>query len=171
MTPGVIIDDLEALDAPAATIASVLDPVMQSPAKPLLRGDWLGHSVHPVLTDVPIGTWTSAMLLDLLGQDGRAASVLVGAGLLSIPPVLATGWSDWHEEQGASPAIRRSGIVHAVTNVVGIGLQVASLKARRDGFRVRGALLTMAGLGATGAGGWLGGHLTYSKGSRVEVTT
>ncbi len=164
-----ITDDLEALDAPAAAIAGALDPVMHSPAKPLLRGDWLGHAVHPLLSDVPIGTFTSALLLDLLGADADAAATLLGIGVASVPAVAITGWSDWHEEEAKSSAIRRSGIVHAVLNIAGAGLQIASLAARRDGARGRGTALTMAGLGLTGAAGWLGGHLTYAKGSRVET--
>ena len=33
----------------------------------VLRGEWLGHAVHPLLTDVVLGTWTSAHVLDLFG--------------------------------------------------------------------------------------------------------
>lgn len=36
------------------------------PVKDLLSGTWLGHPAHPLLTDVPIGAWTSAVLLDLV---------------------------------------------------------------------------------------------------------
>ncbi len=164
-----IIDDLDVLDAPATVISGALGPVMRSPAKPLLRGDWLGHAVHPLLTDIPIGTFTSALLLDLLGADEDAAAALLGAGVVATPAVILTGWSDWHEEEAQSAAIRRSGIVHALLNAAGVGLQIASLAARRDDERVRGTVLTAAGLGLMGAAGWLGGHLTYVKGSRVET--
>ena len=164
-----ITDDLDALDAPAAQISRAWNPVMHSPVKPLLRGDWLGHAVHPIATDVVIGSFTSALLLDLLGGDEDAAATLIAAGLAAAPVTAWTGWSDWHDEEAKSAAIRRTGLVHAATVVAGIGLQIASLAARRDGARGRGIALSAAAMGLTGAAGWLGGHMTYVKGSRVET--
>lgn len=159
---------IERLDTPAAAISRVLDKTAGSPAKPVLRGDWLGHAVHPLLTDIPIGTFTSALVLDLLGADQDAATALVGVGLAATPAVLATGWSDWHDEEKRSSAIRRTGLVHAFVNAVGVNLHIASLLARRSGDRARGTALSAAGLAFLGVGGWLGGDLTYGKGSRVR---
>ena len=81
----------------------------------MLRGDWLGHAVHPVLTDVVIGTWTSASVLDLLGgpDSTAAAQRLVGAGLLAVGPTAWTGWAEWST---AGPREKRVGLVHALTN-------------------------------------------------------
>jgi len=56
--------------------------------KDLLHGTWLGHPLHPVLTDIPIGAWTAALVLDALeGISGRrelraGADAAVGLGLL-----------------------------------------------------------------------------------------
>ena len=63
----------EALDGPAAAIGrTVRGAIPEGPAKEALSGAWLGHALHPLLTDVPIGTWTSAVLLDFIGgRDGR----------------------------------------------------------------------------------------------------
>src|SRR3989442_255596 len=33
--------------------------------KTFMHGTWLGHPLHPVLTDIPIGAWTIAILFDL----------------------------------------------------------------------------------------------------------
>ena len=57
----------------------------------------LGHPLHPVLTDLPIGFWTSAWVLDLIGGEDHApaAQLLVGLGLLSTVPTIATGAADW----------------------------------------------------------------------------
>lgn len=164
-----IIDDLEALDAPAARIARAWNPVMRSPVKPLLRGDWLGHAVHPLATDVVVGAFTSALVLDLLGGDEDAAATLIATGLAAAPVTAWTGWSDWHDEEAASPAIRRTGLVHAAAIGSALGLQLASLGARRGGSRGRGVALSLAAMGLTGAAGWLGGHMTYAKGARVET--
>lgn len=170
-TPTVLAERLEAveaLDAPAAAIAGVVRSVTE-PVKPLLSGAWLGHAIHPVLTDVPIGTWTSALLLDVLGgSDGRgAADKLVGIGLLATVPTVITGWSDWGDEQERSPAIRRAGIAHAACNAAGAGLMAVSLAARRRGDRGTGLLWSAAGMAFMGTGAWLGGHLSYTRGAGV----
>src|SRR5262245_32470025 len=55
--------------------------------RPWLSGDWLGHALHPLLTDVTIGCWTSAFVLDVVGGRAarRNARMLIGLGLLSVP--------------------------------------------------------------------------------------
>ena len=56
----------------------------------MLRGEWLGHALHPTLTDVTLGTWTSATLLDLFGgrDSSAAAQRLIGTGLLAAGPMV-----------------------------------------------------------------------------------
>ena len=70
----------------------------------------------------------------------------------------------------ASERVRRIGIVHAAANGTGALLFAGSLLARAAGSRGRGKLLALAGMGAVGAGGWLGGHLSYAEGVGVDVT-
>lgn len=84
----------------------------------MLRGDWLGDALHPLLTDFPVGCWLSAGLLDLVGGRGsrKASQRLIGFGLLMVPPTAAAGLSDWSRDQ--RPRVRRVGAVHAVGNVV-----------------------------------------------------
>src|SRR5687767_2957203 len=83
-----------ALDGPASALAAgarvALSP---SSLKSLLRGDWLGHAVHPVLSDVVVGTLLSATLLDVLGGDAdqRARHRLIAAGLAAATPTALTG--------------------------------------------------------------------------------
>jgi hypothetical protein len=128
----------------------------------VLRGEWLGHAVHPLLTDVAIGTWTSATLLDLLaGPDSSAAAQrLIGAGLLAAGPTAWTGWAEW---SAAGSRDKRVGLVHAVTNGVAIGVYAASWLARRRGRHARGVRLALAGAAVSGAGAYLGGHLTEAR--------
>src|SRR2546421_751771 len=60
------------LDALGQAVASAFSKVVQpGTLKDLLSGTWMGHAAHPMLTDVTIGSWTSALILDLFG--GRAA--------------------------------------------------------------------------------------------------
>jgi nitrite reductase/ring-hydroxylating ferredoxin subunit/uncharacterized membrane protein len=137
-------------------------------ARDLLSGTWLGHPVHPMLTDLPIGFWTSAWVLDLVGprRHREAARVLVGLGVLSALPAAATGASDWRDTTGRA---QRVGLVHAAANSTAAGLYLASWLARRRGHTARGIALGMAGATAATVGGYLGGHLTQVLGVGVDA--
>jgi nitrite reductase/ring-hydroxylating ferredoxin subunit/uncharacterized membrane protein len=167
------IGSIAALDAPATAIGAKIRSILKpGPVKDALSGTWLGHALHPLLTDVPIGTWTSATLLDLLGgRDSRpAARRLIGVGLLAAGPTAWTGWSDWADSEPADDQVRRIGLVHAIANGTAAALYGVSLVARRRGAHTAGVLLGLAGAGAVGAGGWLGGDLAYARGVGVDET-
>jgi nitrite reductase/ring-hydroxylating ferredoxin subunit/uncharacterized membrane protein len=162
-----------ALDGPASALAGwVRGAVPRGPVKDALSGTPLGHALHPLLTDLPIGTWTSAAILDVVG--GRAARPdsrrLIAAGLLAAIPAAATGFNDWADTASADDGVRRVGAVHAVANVTALALHAASLAARRGGRHGRGVALGMAGIGALAVGGHLGGHLSFAKGVGVDRT-
>ena len=164
---------LEPLDAAAKPIAKfVRDTIPKGDVKDALSGTWLGHALHPVLQLLPLGTWTSAVVLDLIGgEDGEtSADKLIGTGLLTALPTFVTGWNDYADTEPASDSARRIGLVHAGANGVGATLFLSSLLARGRGSRGKGKLLALAGMGALGAGGWLGGHLSYAEGVGVDVT-
>ncbi|MCP9963247.1 Rieske (2Fe-2S) protein [Streptomyces somaliensis] len=127
-----------------------------------LHGRWLGHPVHPLLVQVPIGTWLSAALLDVLPGRHRGARALVGTGLAAAGPAALAGWVDWAELPRQQ---QRVGLVHAVANVTAVALYTASYTARRRGHVRRGKALGFAGLTAVFAGGALGGHLAYRQAS------
>jgi nitrite reductase/ring-hydroxylating ferredoxin subunit/uncharacterized membrane protein len=167
------IADLEPLDPVAEPIAKKVRELLPGgPVKDALSGTWLGHALHPVLQLAPLGTWMSAVVLDLIGgEDAEDASdLLIGTGLLAAAPTFVSGWSDYADSTVASERVRRIGIVHAVANGTGAVLFASSLLARRGGSRGRGKLLALAGMGAVGVGGWLGGHLSYGEGVGVDVT-
>src|SRR5207253_746315 len=67
---------LEALDSLAEPLQQVVKAAVPegSGLKDALSGTWLGHPLHPPLTDVVVGAWTSALLLDLLGGDDAGAA-------------------------------------------------------------------------------------------------
>jgi nitrite reductase/ring-hydroxylating ferredoxin subunit/uncharacterized membrane protein len=167
------IGSLAALDGPARVIAGKVRALLgRGPVKDALSGSWLGHPLHPLLTDVPIGTWTSATLLDLVGgRDSRpAARRLIGVGLLAAAPTAWTGWSDWADSEPADDQVRRLGLVHASAVGSAATLYGASLIARRRGAHTTGVLLGLAGAGAVGAAGWLGGDLAFARGVGVDQT-
>jgi nitrite reductase/ring-hydroxylating ferredoxin subunit/uncharacterized membrane protein len=163
------IGQMSAIDPIADRLASKIAPLAMKPPFSLLgSGTWLGHPLHPVLTDLPIGCWTSAMALDLLlpRKGSRGARQLVGLGVLSAIPTAMTGLLDWSHTQGAT---RRVGAVHASLNLAAVGFYGLSWLSRRKGHHVRGfALGAVGGTIATAAAG-LGGHLVYRKGTGVDV--
>ena len=123
--------------------------------------------MHPPLTDVVIGAWTSALLLDLIGGEEAeaAADRLVAAGVLAAVPTAAAGLSDWAELRGGS---RRVGSVHAIGNTTALLLHTLSWVARRRGVRGRGLALSTVGYAAATFSAWLGGHLSFAKGVGVN---
>jgi nitrite reductase/ring-hydroxylating ferredoxin subunit/uncharacterized membrane protein len=172
MQPARLIAQLEALDAPAKKLGKTARNVIKpGPLKDALSGTWLGHALHPMLTDVTVGSFTSAVALDWLGGDESepAARRLIGIGLLSAVPTVASGYSDWADTEVADEDVRRVGVVHAVGNATAASLFVASWLARRRGSS--GRLLALAGGGAMAAAGYLGGHMTLAEGVGVDHTT
>ncbi len=167
------LESAEALDSVGETAAKLIrENLGQGQLKQALSGTWLGHAVHPVLTDVVIGSFTSASLLDLFApdSDGTAAERLIALGLLAYLPTAATGANDWADSEPVDDGVRRVGLVHAVSNAVGATLYAASLGVRRRGGRRFGAVLGFAGMGAMTAGAYLGGHLSFTKGVGPDQT-
>jgi nitrite reductase/ring-hydroxylating ferredoxin subunit/uncharacterized membrane protein len=145
------------------------DRLGPGPLKDLLSGTWLGHPLHPILTDVVIGSWDSAVLLDLVGGRSAhdASDALVGIGVLSAGPTALAGWSDWNDTEGDE---RRLGLIHALGNTVVLTLFAGSWLARRRGHRALGVGLSTAGMGLAAGTAWLGGHLIYKHGVGVDNT-
>jgi uncharacterized membrane protein len=166
------LESVEALDGLGQVAGrTVREVIPDGAAKKVLSGAWLGHALHPILTDLPIGAWTSAVLLDWTGGKGSraAADRLILAGLIAAGATGATGWSDWADAERDDAAVRRSGLVHAATNFTAVALMTGSYVARQRGARGRGRMLSLAGSVALGAGGWLGGHLSYTLGAGVAA--
>jgi nitrite reductase/ring-hydroxylating ferredoxin subunit/uncharacterized membrane protein len=164
-----VVDSLESaevLDTPGKAIGKAVRGLFgHGTLKDALSGTWLGHALHPLLTDVVIGSFVSATLLDALGgdDDGRAAERLIGVGLAAYGPTAASGFNDWADTEIAYPAVRRVGLAHAWTNVTALTLYGLSLAARRKGARGRGKVLAAAGAGVLASAGYLGGHLSYAR--------
>lgn len=164
--PDTVMDRLEnaspldpVVKAVRAVVAKALKP---QPLRDAMHGVWLGHPLHPMLTDVPIGVWTAAGILDLLPGTGPASTALIATGCAAAVPTAVTGWVDWSD---LHPPQQRVGLVHAVSNGIGIALFTASLAARLGGRTFRGKALSYAGLTAVTVGGYLGGHLVFRQGA------
>ncbi|MFF5860222.1 Rieske 2Fe-2S domain-containing protein [Streptomyces sp. NPDC012751] len=130
------------------------------PGRDVLHGRWLGHPVHPLMVQVPIGTWLSAAVLDLWPGRSREAGVLVGVGMAAAAPAALAGAVDWAELRREQ---LRVGLVHALANVAALGLYGTSLVCRVKGRTKAGRAYGFLGLTAVGVGGMLGGHLAYRQ--------
>ncbi len=134
--------------------------------KNFLHGTWLGHPLHPVLTDIPIGAWTSAAVLDtmeLSGNDnfksGADAAVTIGiAGALA---AAVAGLTDW---TGTTKKKRKLGLMHGLINIAATSLYVTSLILRRKEESRRAAIFySLGGYALVTASSWLGGYLVFTE--------
>jgi nitrite reductase/ring-hydroxylating ferredoxin subunit/uncharacterized membrane protein len=162
------LEQADALDEPAAQLVKVVGPAVRPRlVKNALSGVWLGHRFHPALVPLPIGFWSGALIFDLIATRRArwAADVLVGSGIAAAVPTAAAGLSDWSDTYGES---RRIGLLHATCNTLALVCYSGSLVARLLGRRKAGVGLGLAGAAAIGAGGYLGGHLSYVQAVGVE---
>jgi nitrite reductase/ring-hydroxylating ferredoxin subunit/uncharacterized membrane protein len=167
------LEEAGALDTPAKPLASkVRQLIPADKIKDAISGTGFGHPVHPPLTDLVIGSFLSASVLDVLAPrtGGRAARLLIRVGIVASIPTAITGISDWADTELADEGVRRVGLVHASANTSALMLYVSSLVARRRGARVRGALLALTGAGVLAFSGYLGGHMSYVRGVGINQT-
>ena len=154
------LESVEALDGAGRTAGRTVRGVIPDGApKDVLSGAWLGHAVHPILTDIPIGTWTSSVLLDWMGGDGSrtASDRLILVGVLAAGATFATGWSDWADAEQRDAAVRRIGLVHAAVNGTATALMIGSILARRRGARgAASCCRSRARLRSARVAGWAG---------------
>lgn len=159
------LEDQERLDGLAGAVRKAVRAIPLGRKRDVLRGLWLGHPLHPVLVQVPIGAWTCAGILDLFPGESRAARRLVAVGLAAAGPAALAGWVDWAEQR---PRQARVGLVHAAANLVAVTVYAGSLAARIKGRPMLGRALGFGGMTVATVGGVLGGHLAYRQGAGVN---
>jgi nitrite reductase/ring-hydroxylating ferredoxin subunit/uncharacterized membrane protein len=160
-------DVLDPITAPLQ--GAVIRAVRPDGIRNALSGANLGHPLHPVIKDIPIGAWSMSVLLDVLGGRSAAAAAdrLLSVGIVAALPTAAAGLNDWSDTEAADA---RVGLVHAAVNLSALSLFTASRLARRAGHRGRGKGLSAAGFGLLSFGGFLGGHLVFGRGVNVNRT-
>jgi nitrite reductase/ring-hydroxylating ferredoxin subunit/uncharacterized membrane protein len=176
------LDQLGWLRTLSDRLTGVLGPLRERHQDNLLLellhgGRWVGHPLHPALSDLPIGLWAGVTVLDALDRDPAprrgmdAAGVLSAAGILAAGATAVTGLTDWTVSDDED---RRVGLFHGLLNTAALGLQCASLGTRVAGHRGPARALGAASLTVTAAAGYLGGHLVFARGvmvSRVAWST
>jgi nitrite reductase/ring-hydroxylating ferredoxin subunit/uncharacterized membrane protein len=158
------------------TIAAALTPdgVIGPKVANILHGTWLGHPLHVVLTDVPVGSWTAAAVLDLMEAQtgnriaGRGADAAIKIGLVGAVASAVTGMADWSKIGGGQA--RRIGLVHALLNATATVCYAASVCARAAHARGAGRKFAFAGFLVANLSAYLGGHLVYSEKLGVDHT-
>jgi len=140
----------------------------------ILHGTWLGHPLHVVLTDVPLGSWTAAAVLDMLEEMtgstviGRGADAAITVGLVGAAGAAITGLADWSKIGGGQP--RRIGLVHGLLNATATACYVTSLCLRQIYSRRAGRRFALLGLAVSSLAAYLGGHLVFKEKLGVDHT-
>src|SRR6185437_6214126 len=144
-----------------------------------LNGTWLGEPLHVVLTDVPIGAWTVAMIFDALSlsrsgrEFARAADASIAIGLAGAVGAAAAGVTDWSD---VDPPARRRGLIHGLLNLGATALFATSLiqrkrsRSRNEASRTAGRLSATLGYAIMGYASHLGGKLVYENRVGVDRT-
>ena len=160
-------------------IAEQLQPLVQrvveaSPqVKNAVDGTWLRTPLHPALTDVPVGAYTTSVVLDaadaLTGSEAarNGADAALAVGIASSLPAAATGAGDWRTLQGAD---RRLGLIHGSANGAALLAFGTSLALRAGGRRGAGRAMSAAGFALSTLAAHLGGELSFRRGVRVDRT-
>lgn len=164
------IDAMAWLQRLSQGLSSVAGPVRTKLAPTglidLLHGRWLGHALHPALSDLPIGLWAGSVLLYLLGFSG-AAVVLSLAGIATALAAMVTGIADLLVSDGHD---RRVGVLHGLLMTVALVIQIGSPVAYFLGAVVVAVILAVVSLVITVSAAYLGGHLVLARGAMVDHT-
>ncbi|KAB2366697.1 Rieske 2Fe-2S domain-containing protein [Actinomadura montaniterrae] len=164
------LEQAEVLDKVAGPLSSAVQRVVRPRiVRNLLSGTYLGHPLHPPLTDVAVGAWSMSTLLDAAGGPDAetAADLLAITGVAAAVPTALSGLNDWADTLGAE---RRVGMVHAAANTMALALYGSSIAMRARGDRRAGKALGLAGFAVLGFSAYLGGHLSFVRGVNVNRT-
>ncbi|WP_069385425.1 DUF2231 domain-containing protein [Cellulosimicrobium cellulans] len=157
------LEESSALDGLSSAVRGVALAVVPSEGRlrDELHGRTLGHALHSTLTDVPVGLWTSAAVLDVAGgrKSTPAAQRLVGLGLLATVPTVLSGLADY---LAVDRKARRVGSVHATLNSGVAAMYGVSWLLRRKGRHGAGAAVGLLAYGVAGASAYLGGHIAQA---------
>jgi nitrite reductase/ring-hydroxylating ferredoxin subunit len=157
------LEELPLLERAQQKVTELLQPLVDraqaSGIKDILHGRPIGHALHPVAVDLPIGFWTSALFLNLVGAR-RSARLLTGAGCVTSLAAAASGAADWTATHGRE---RRLGLLHGALNTFGLGCQAVALASPRHYGR-----WSSVGWGVSAVSAYLGGELVFARGVMVD---
>jgi len=171
-----VVEKLPAFDEGARTVASALHTYILEGGEDtrrladLLHGTWLGHPLHPVLTDVTIGSWLFGTIFDVLsifpftGHIRRAADTLLTLGTISAVPTALAGLTDY---SGIKRNAAKYGALHGILNTLAFLCYFRSVRSRSSGHRFAALLFSLFGLSIATLSAYIGGDMVY----RLNVGT
>lgn len=138
-----------------------------------------GRPAHPAVVVVPLGAWTSSLVLDIGSRAGgppealaMGSSWLIGVGLTAAAPAVVLGFLDLIQVPAGTRTMRL-GLTHMALNVTATTLYLGGFLLRRHRPPdCRGVPPSLIGLSASAfsllaTAGHLGGKLAYRYGVRV----
>lgn len=160
------LEDQEWLDPIAGATRNIVGALFRPQwLRDLLHGVPIGHPLHPLAAQIPLGLWAGAAGLDLVPGTEKATTLLAGAGVLSALPAASAGLVDWAQLDTKQS---RTGVVHAACVVTATGIYALSFLQRARGRHASGKFLGFAGFSVVLAGAFLGGHLSYRQTAGVN---
>lgn len=171
------IEDIPGLQQQSLKLSRSLHDLVLNGGKParkvadFLHGTWLGHPLHPVMTDFTIGAWGLGTLFDVLslmeggGRFRRVADTLIKAGTVAAVPTLVTGLADYSTVKKPASSVATA---HALLNDINLVLYLLSIRERSKGNYGRGIFFSLLGGALMTAAAWLGGHLVYNHKMGVD---
>lgn len=144
------------------------------PIKTFLNGTWLEHPLHPVLTDIPVGGWTLAILFDLVAivfgvqNLGLASGIAIGLGVLGALGAIVTGFADWMDVDPPELAV---GITHAILNIAATILFAISffiLWSNNWTIGLGDFIPALVGYLIVTVGAFIGGSLVFRRGVMIN---
>lgn len=134
----------------------------------LLNGRWLGHPLHAVLTDAPIGILFLVIVFDVLHMPDAAAWSL-GLGILAMLAAALAGSADYADTDGKA---RERATLHSTLMVVALLAYIVSFVMRLGPAGVvesTGAFwVSIMAFLVLSAGAYVGGDVVYALGNMVD---
>jgi nitrite reductase/ring-hydroxylating ferredoxin subunit/uncharacterized membrane protein len=134
----------------------------------LLNGRWLGHPLHAVLTDAPIGILFLVIVFDVLHLPGAAAWAL-GIGILAMLGAALAGFADYADTDGRA---RERATLHSTIMIVALLAFIVSLVMRlgpSGAVESTGAfIVSLVAFLILAAGAFVGGDVVYALGNMVD---
>ncbi|HYM52395.1 MAG TPA: Rieske (2Fe-2S) protein [Candidatus Dormibacteraeota bacterium] len=157
-----------------AGVVSGFYRVLGGPGKLLqdfLNGSWLGHSLHPVLTDVVVGGATVAIFLEVLGWfgvTGLRTAVVWSLALTWVSAVgaIVTGLTDYKDT--ATGDERNVTGLHGLINVVATLALILAFVLYLGPEGALGPALLIGAFVVLSLGAFIGGHVVFKYGYMVN---
>jgi nitrite reductase/ring-hydroxylating ferredoxin subunit/uncharacterized membrane protein len=133
----------------------------------LLVGRWLGHPLHAVLTDAPIGILFLAIVFDVLAMP-EAAAWAIGFGVLTMLGAALAGFADYADTDGKA---RERATLHSSLMVLALVGYVVSLVFRIGtvpAASAPGVWVSVVSFLILAAGAYVGGDVVYVLGNMVS---